>query len=884
MNDVDSLVLPAFFPLDEHLELIAQHIFDSASQREISLEPLQLEWLPPELTDLQLMFNLTSFECHVLLLCHLPKLNARLASLMSVLNFNEQQRQPTPSVALRLVSVDPHADRRALTSTAPLFRYGLVVMDGEETGEPQLLLTPRAERWLSDPQAHAMGQTRWSDIDVLLRRAMLEEVAPALTGAQERALEAMRESWMTASMDSARVNAPHERLQRGRLTASIHGGDAESRRALAAMACDQLGWRLHTLPFEDEDALGQPNALLGATRQYDPVAAWVYALNREAQLNNTAFLLELNLPSAVTLARVEEILERCEALVLLSSREPLELKFARFQSFEMPFVRRDDQPELWVQALEGKAKTIFSKFDINWRDLLEVLLNRVFDLANSNASMIARATDKALHRFRSAYGTLTELEDNSAQQEAMAQFLWEAVKEQTRVKYDAQKLLVRMESSGQQPMLVLSDESRIAYDNMIAEIKLARAVRLEKSIPGDRGHGIVALFTGPSGTGKTTLAQVLGQHFDLDVYRIDLSQVQSKYIGETSKHFASIFEVAQIGCAVIVFDEADSVFGKRSPVQSSNDRYANSDVNYLLQTVETLQGIAVLTTNLESSIDEAFQRRLRFTIRFELPTKLERSQIWDHLLPPLYHPNHNAYTNLNLEHLAQIATTGGLIRNIYLHAVYLAKRRREPIQMIDIFHAAKSELHNKGVSWEWAWFHGWDLPEDVQNSIPDDAYFDLLGNEVSEAFTDLLKAQGVPRVTHEEITKDFLASVVGSTVNCDLIGTRRRNQMQRQDVKADVKTEKYRLDYFEFIFEFTVLAKENAERRKLFNKVLRTFTRLNVIPERYVPSAEGMFMKVTEGDEDARQRARQVASQRGVSSGVGQVWVVELTLKSTLKV
>jgi len=150
---------------------------------------------------------------------------------------------------------------------------------------------------------------------------------------------------------------------------------------------------------------------------------------------------------------------------------------------------------------------------------------------------------------------------------------------------------------------------------------------------GGRGLGISALFAGASGTGKTMAAGVLAQTLQLDLYRIDLSSVVSKYIGETEKNLRRVFDAAETGGVVMLFDEADALFGKRSEVKASHDRYANMEVSYLLQRMEAYQGLAILTTNLKDAIDPAFMRRLRFIVRFPFPEYSQRVEIWQRIFP-----------------------------------------------------------------------------------------------------------------------------------------------------------------------------------------------------------------------------------------------------------
>ena len=149
----------------------------------------------------------------------------------------------------------------------------------------------------------------------------------------------------------------------------------------------------------------------------------------------------------------------------------------------------------------------------------------------------------------------------------------------------------------------------------------------------NRGLGISALFAGESGTGKTMAAEVLANELRLDLYRIDLSAVVSKYIGETEKNLRRLFDAAEDGGAILFFDEADALFGKRSEVKDSHDRYANIEINYLLQRMEAYRGLAILATNMKSALDPAFLRRLRFIVDFPFPGAAERRAIWQQVFP-----------------------------------------------------------------------------------------------------------------------------------------------------------------------------------------------------------------------------------------------------------
>ncbi len=210
-----------------------------------------------------------------------------------------------------------------------------------------------------------------------------------------------------------------------------------------------------------------------------------------------------------------------------------------------------------------------------------------------------------------------------------------------------------------------------------------------------RGKGLNVLFSGLPGTGKTMAAEVIAQELQLDLYQIDLSQIVSKYIGETEKNLDRIFTAAASANAILLFDEADALFGKRSDVQDAHDRYANIEVGYLLQKMEEYEGIAILTTNLRSSIDNAFVRRLRFIIDFPLPNERDRKIIWERILPTAM-PRH-ADIDIDLDLLArQHKISGANIRNIVLAAAFLAASDGNVVTMDHFIWATKREYQKMG--------------------------------------------------------------------------------------------------------------------------------------------------------------------------------------------
>jgi len=207
------------------------------------------------------------------------------------------------------------------------------------------------------------------------------------------------------------------------------------------------------------------------------------------------------------------------------------------------------------------------------------------------------------------------------------------------------------------------------------------------------GKGLNALFAGPSGTGKTMAAEIMAAELELDLYKIDLSSVVSKYIGETEKNLARIFAEAETSNAILFFDEADALFGRRSEVRDSHDRYANIEISYLLQKMEEFEGVVILATNLRKNMDDAFVRRMHFTIEFPFPIEDERRRIWEQIWPD----DTPQSPDLDLEFMAgHFEVAGGNIRNIALAAAFLAADDGGTVNMVHLTRATRREFQKMG--------------------------------------------------------------------------------------------------------------------------------------------------------------------------------------------
>ncbi len=389
---------------------------------------------------------------------------------------------------------------------------------------------------------------------------------------------------------------------------------------------------------------------------------------RDAALLTSALLLDctsLDPADVVRVSTVIRLIERVSGAVFVSTRERLQLLQRPTITFDVAKPRLDEQRAVWQSALGPIAAPLNGQID---------LLVTQFNLG---APAIRAASAEVFGRMGAVANT------------DLSSMLWNICRSQARPRLD--DLAQRIESPATWDDLILPEAQRQTLRDIASHVRQRMRVYEQWGFAqkGSRGLGISALFAGQSGTGKTLAAEVLANTLNLDLYRIDLSAVVSKYIGETEKNLHRIFDAAEEGGAILLFDEADALFGKRSEVKDSHDRYANIEVSYLLQRMESYHGLAILTTNLKSALDTAFLRRIRFVVQFPFPDVAQRTEIWRRVFPP-----HAPTESLKWERLGQLNVAGGNIRNIALNAAFLAAddpAAGTQIQMRHVLRAARTE-------------------------------------------------------------------------------------------------------------------------------------------------------------------------------------------------
>jgi len=301
------------------------------------------------------------------------------------------------------------------------------------------------------------------------------------------------------------------------------------------------------------------------------------------------------------------------------------------------------------------------------------------DALGSRAAQMNGKLSQLARQFR--------LEEAEIHLAAASQNPWQAAREIAR--RDLEGLATRIDSRATWDDLILPAATEAVLKEVTAQTRHRHRVYEEWGMGSRsrRGLGIAALFHGPSGTGKTLAAEVIANELQVDLYHVDLSQIVSKYIGETEKNLDKIFTAAERAGSLLLFDEADALFGKRSEIRDAHDRYANIEVGYLLQRIEAYDGLVILTTNLKGSIDSAFLRRFRFVIPFPFPDTDDRRRLWQIAFPAAA-----PVDEVDAHRLARVVLSGGSIRNIALAAAFLAAEECGSITTDRIMRAASREL------------------------------------------------------------------------------------------------------------------------------------------------------------------------------------------------
>jgi SpoVK/Ycf46/Vps4 family AAA+-type ATPase len=569
------------------------------------------------------LFGLTTFERRIVLLCAGMELDGDFAN--SCASSPGSGGNPWPSFGLALAAF-PNAHWDALANNAPLRRWHIIEICGDG---------PLAHSRLRIDERILFFLTGVSQLDARLANLVVPLRESAEVADSQRAvLDRLETAWKSAFTR----RHPLPSLQ-------LCGPDPGAKRTLANALAARLTIQIFRLPA----TLLPVN--LGELENLH--RTW----EREAILRNAALLLDCDRFETADTSHavvIDRWIELTRTPLLVSTRDPRPEIERPVVTVEVRKPTSREQRNAWQRSLEGSAS--------GWNGQLDRLVSQ-FDFSTA-----------AIHATASSLGEETEKN------------LWEACRLRARPRL--QDLAQHIVSRATWADIVLP-AAQMRTLQMIA-LPVRHRARVcdewgfaEKS---NRGLGLSALFAGPSGTGKTLAAEILANELELDLFRIDLSAVVSKYIGETEKNLRRVFDAAEEGGAILLFDEADALFGKRSEVRDSHDRYANVEISYLLQRMEAYRGLAILATNMKEPLDPAFLRRLRFVVQFPFPDQAQRAEIWRRIFPAK-----TPTDSLDIARLARLSISGGNIRSIALNAAFAAADAGEPVRMPHLLGAVRLE-------------------------------------------------------------------------------------------------------------------------------------------------------------------------------------------------
>jgi hypothetical protein len=580
-------------------------------------------------------FGLDQLDVEILLIALAPDLDPRFERLYAYLHDDVSRRRASAGLALELSAAagsDADAstvERTRLGTTARLVRGGLVLVE-----EPERPFLTRSLRVPDRVTGHLLGDDRAEPAI----EALVLDVEGAALASTERLTRSIR--------GSARLVYVRER------TASV--GRAWSTAALHEARLPVLGLDLARITAGDD------------------AAELATAAVREARLRGAAILA----------GPIETIIERGPAAIRTLAEAPCPVVLLGQRSWDPAWSR--DVPVVLDAPLLGLAER---------REAWQMALRRAAvdraDLDPASATAGFRLDPEQVRRAALAARQMAAADDRQVEIDDLT------AGARAQNAGGLERLARRVAPTARWADLILPPDTIGQLTELTVRARHRELVLGEWAMGGAaaRGTGLTALFAGDSGTGKTLSAEIVAADLGLDLYVIDLATVVDKYIGETEKNLDRIFDEADRVNGVLLFDEADALFGKRSEVKDARDRYANVEIAYLLQRMERFDGLAILTTNLRANLDEAFLRRLDLIVDFPMPDDVDRLRLWERHLPPIL----ARADDVDLGFLARaFKLSGGNIRNVCLAAAFLTATDRRPVTMADLILATDREYQKLG--------------------------------------------------------------------------------------------------------------------------------------------------------------------------------------------
>jgi SpoVK/Ycf46/Vps4 family AAA+-type ATPase len=606
-------------------------------------------------------FQLTPFDIDILLICLAPEIDLRYERLYAYLHDDVTKKRPSVDLVLNLLSPTFEVKltaREYFAATAPLTKYYLVhLFDDPEQQPPPLL-----RRYIKIDERIVNYLHESDEIDSRLlpyasrNRLQIQLKDLVLPQDLKRRLTLL-------------VNGKAKVCRR--LILYFQGPYGVAKHSTASALCNKLGINLLSVNLE------KLLKIEGANFEKAIGLAGREALLQKAALyfNNFEILLTEENHSYLEVFFSE--LKRRQELTFLAGNatwEPTDdLHAIPFLRIKLPPPVNADRVQLWTRSLNGNGS---SGTDVD----LEALANKFRFTGGQIRDAAITAVNLA--RWRNPENAAVNMTD-----------LYTASRLQSNRKLTT--LAKKITPHYRWDDIVLPDDRLQLLREICNYVKYRTLVYDKWGFDSklSLGKGLDALFSGASGTGKTMAAEIVAFELGLDLYKIDLSGVISKYIGETEKNLARIFEEAETSNAILFFDEADALFGQRSEVRDSHDRYANIEVSYLLQKMEEYEGIVILATNLRKNMDDAFVRRMHFTVEFPFPSKHDRQRIWVKIWPEKM----PRAEDIDFDFLAsRFEIAGGNIKNIALAAAFLAADDGGAVDMAHLIRATQREYQKIG--------------------------------------------------------------------------------------------------------------------------------------------------------------------------------------------
>ncbi|KST65681.1 ATP-binding protein [Mastigocoleus testarum] len=578
-------------------------------------------------------FNLSKLERQLLLLCIGWELDSHFNKLIAQIQNNSQIHYPTFNLALTIFS---DFSFELFHYQSPLRNWELISISDKTA----LINSPlRVNRRLL---YHLLGDNKIDrELQSRIKPIPADTYSKDLSSTHSQIVKQILQQWQTT------VKNPFIQLCGTQVSCKLH---------IAARVSKEIGWALYYT-----SAMFLPTKVTDLDRL---ILLW----KREHRLVPSILFLDcenLNDTDASRQTALNFFLDNINAPIIISSPEPLQLSRRSITTWEVKPLTNQEQRSIWFENLGDYSSQLESQID----------------LLVTNFQLTPEAIANATHTALSQTSALNDEKELKAA-------LWNSCRAQARPSLD--NLATRIEAKATWDDLILPEQPKLILKEMIAHLSQRSVVYEKWGFGGknNRGLGTCALFAGVPGTGKTMAAEVIARELNLDVYKIDLSATVSKYIGETEKNLAKLFDAAEVGGVILLFDEGDALFGKRSEVKDSKDRYANMEVSYLLQRLEDYNGLSIITTNIKDALDTAFLRRLRFVVEFPFPNEEERIKIWQRVFP---HGVLDIDESRDFEKLGRLNVAGGNIKSIALRAAFRAAQEGKKIQMIHLLEATQSE-------------------------------------------------------------------------------------------------------------------------------------------------------------------------------------------------